>query len=410
VSSTQTEEPVTAFELGQRQPERFDLLDTLILFARHKWLIMKITAVFAAAAIGVSLLLPSHYTASATILPPQQTPSAASFLMSQFAGAGTDALTAIGKDIGLKNPTDLYVGILKSRTIEDAVVQKFELMKVYSDKEASEARSDLEDATRISGGKEGLITISVEDKDPKRAAGIANSYVGELNNVMRYMALSEASQRRLFYERELQFSKDELSNAEVSLKETQQKTGMIQLDTQAKAAIEVVGKLRAQISAREVQVQAMSSFATDRNPDVVLVQQELAALRGQLSNLDKEQSTSADPLIATGKLPAVGLEYVRKLRELKYRESIFELLSKQYEIARLDEGKQAAVIQVVDVAVAPDKKSSPHRLLISLLGVLIGFLAAIMSVFCREIVTQLSFNPENRVRFSKLTSLLFTKK
>src|SRR3954469_20430103 len=334
--------------------DEIDLLDLLIVLAKRKRLILTVTAASAVIALVVSLLLPNRYTATTKILPPQQSQSASSMLLTQLAGGAMGPLAALaGSGLGLKNPSDIYLGILKSRTIEDALVAKFELMRVYRDKRVSEARKDLEKASDIITQKEGLISISVEDKDPKRAAALTNAYVAELRSVTQHLAISEASQRRLFFEQQVQQAKDDLSRAEVALKETQQKTGMIQIDSQAKAIIEAVGHLQAQVAAKEVQLQAMRSFATDQNPDTILAQQQLAALRTQLSKLENQQGTTieGDPVVSTGKIPGAGLEYVRKFRDMKYYETIFELLAKQYEAAKIDEAREAAVIQVVDPGV-----------------------------------------------------------
>src|SRR3954469_21816761 len=290
------DEPRTA-SLVEPRPARvaedeIDLLDLLIVLAKRKRLILTVTAASAAVALIVSLLLPNRYTATTKILPPQQSQSASTMLLSQLAGGGMGPLAALaGPGLGLKNPNDIYLGILKSRTIEDALIAKFDLLRVYHEKRASDARKELEKASDILTQKEGLISISVEDKDPKRAAALANAYVEELRNVTQHLAISEAGQRRLFFEQQVQQAKDDLSRAEVALKETQQKTGMIQLDSQAKAIIEAVGNLRAQVAAKEVQLQAMRSFATEQNPDTVLAQQQLAGLRTQLSKLENQPGT-----------------------------------------------------------------------------------------------------------------------
>ncbi len=363
-----------------------DLLDLLIVLAKRKRLILTVTAASAIIALIVSLLLPNKYTATTKILPPQQSQSASSMLMAQLAGGGMGPLAALaGSSLGLKNPNDIYIGILKSRSIEDALIAKFDLRGVYRDKRLSDARKELEKASEIIAEKEGLISVSVEDKDPKRSAAIANAYVEELRNITQHLAVSEASQRRLFFEQQVQQAKDDLGRAEVALKETQQKTGMIQLDSQAKAIIAAVGELRAQIAAKEVQLQAMHSFATEQNPDTVLAQQQLVGLRAQLSKLESQAvAGGGDPIVSTGKVPAVALEYVRKLRDVKYYETIFELLAKQYEAAKIDESREAAVIQILDPAVEPDRKSSPKRALIVLIGVLAGTFGAIMYVLVSE--------------------------
>ncbi len=385
-----------------------DILDLLIVLAKRKRLILQVTAGIAILATIIALLLPNRYTATATIMPPQQTQSTSAMLMSQLAGSGLGSLVSLaGKDLGLKNPNDLYIGMLKSRTVENAIIAKFDLQKLYDKKRLSDARAELENATAITSGKDGLIDVSFEDKDPNRAAEIANSYVDGLRNLTQHLAVTEASQRRLFFERQLQQAKDDLANAEVALKDTQQKTGMFQLDSQSKAMIEAVGRIRAQIAAKEVQLQAMGSFATEQNPEYIMARQELVGLRTQLAKFEQQQpSGSGDPLLATGKIPAIGLEYVRRFREVKYREAIFELLAKQYEAAKLDEAREAAVIQVVDIAVPPDKQSWPHRGTIIAIALICGVLAGIVWALGAEIMKGLRGKGPISKQLSELKSHL----
>jgi tyrosine-protein kinase Etk/Wzc len=396
-----------ALEAAPRETTEIDLLDLLIVLARRKKLIVWATVGSAVIAAIISLLIPNRYTATATILPPQQTQSTATMLMNQLAGSGLGSLAAMaGGGLGLKNPNDLYIGMLKSHTVEDRLIQQFGFQHIYSDKRLSDTRNDLEKYSDISSGKDGMIAISFEDKDPKRAAAVANSYVDELRDLTQHLAVTEASQRRLFFEEQVQQAKDDLANAEIALKDTQQKTGMIQLDSQAKAVIEAIGTLRGQIAAKEVQLQAMRSFATDQNPDYVVAEQQLAGLQAQLGKLEKQQpSDSSDPLMATSKVPGVALEYVRRVREVKYREAVFEALAKQYEAAKLDEAKEAAIIQVVDPATPPDRKSSPKRMLIVLAGGLLGLVIALFYVFGSE---ALQYVQKDHVQTARLNLLVMS--
>lgn len=388
--------------------DEIDLLDLLIALAKRKRMIVGVTVASAIIAAIVSLLLPNWYTATTKILPPQQTQSAASVMVSQLAGNGLGPLAAVaGKDLGLKNPNDIYIGILNSRTIADSLIAQFDLMHVYRDKRASDTRKDLAKYSDILSEKEGLISISVEDKDPKRAAALANAYVVELRDLTKHLAVTEAGQRRLFFQEQVQQAKDDLARAEIALKDTEQKTGMIQLDGQARAVIEAVGGLRAQIAAKEVQLQAMSSFATDQNPDVLMAQRELAGLRVQLSKLETQSPGQSDPLLASGKVPAAGLEYARSLRDVKYYETVFELLAKQYEAAKLDEARESAVIQVLDPATVPDKKSWPHRALLFISISVLGALMAISSAFALHSTDRVKLNPRNAPRIKKLKLYLF---
>jgi tyrosine-protein kinase Etk/Wzc len=214
---------------------------------------------------------------------------------------------------------------------------------------------------------------------------MANAYVAELRKLTQSLAVTEASQRSLFFDQQLRSAKEELAEAEVRLKETQQRTGLIDLDSQAKAMINVSGTLRGQIAAKEVELQAMHTFATERNSSYVLLQEELAGLRAQLLKLERdEQGGNGNTLIAMAKVPSVALDYVRNLREVKYRETMFGILAQQFELAKLDEAKQGAIIQVLDPAVPPDKKSSPKRTLIIVLVGMISFFLSCSYVLLKQ--------------------------
>lgn len=405
-------EPVDSLRASSppRENSGLDILDLITMLAHRKRVILIVTAVATLAAAAVSFVIPKRYTATVTLMPPQQTQSTVSMLMSQLAATGLGSLASIaGGNIGLKNPNDLYIGLLKSRTVEDSIIRRFDLQQVYSIKLPSETRKALEKASEISTSKNGLIEISFEDRDPKRAADVANAYVEELKKLTQHLAVSEASQRRSFFEQQVSQAKEELANAEVALKETQQKTGMIQLDSQARVIIESVGRLRAQIAAKEVEIQAMRSFATSQNPDLVLADEQLSGMRAQLAKVEREQSSSpGDPFLATAKVPAAALEYVRRLRELKYREVVFELMAKQFEAAKLDEAKQAAVIQVVDSAIPPDHKSSPKRLKIVLITAGLFFLIACMYVISEGLLALARRDSTLAIKLGQLQSAFGT--
>lgn len=362
--------------------DEISLLELLTVIAERKKIVLWITGLFAVVSIIVSLLLPKWYTATVTLLPPQQNSSLSAAMASQLGNLGGLASLA-GGSLGLKNPNDMFVGMLKSRTVEDAMIQKFGLMQEYHQRYLSDARKAFERHVTVDGsGKDGLIHISVEARDPNRAAELANSYVDQFRNLSEHLAITEASQRRLFFEKQLEQAKDNLANAEESLKETEQKTGLIQLDSQARALIESAAGLRAQIAAKEVQIQSLRTYATSENAQLVQAQQELEGLRAQLAKLGgSEEGADAGLLVPKGKVPGAGLEYVRKLRDVKYYETIFDILARQFEAAKLDEAKQGAVVQVVDAAIPPDKKSSPRRSLIVLGATAIGWLLGVFIAF-----------------------------
>jgi uncharacterized protein involved in exopolysaccharide biosynthesis len=293
-----------------KEDDEISLLDLLIVLAQRKFLVFWITAVFAILAIVISLLLPVRYTATVTLLSPQQNSSMSAALASQLGSMGGMAALA-GGSLGLKNPNDMFVAMLKSRTVEDAMVQRFGLMKEYRERYLSDARKSFERHTSVDGsGKDGMIRISVEDRDPRRAADIANGYVDQFRNLSQHLAITEASQRRLFFERELDQAKDNLADAEEALKQTEQTTGVIQLDSQARALIESGAALRAQITSREVQIQGIQTYATGENAQLVQAQRELDSLRAQLAKLGgSEDGSSGELMVPKGRVPEAGLEY-----------------------------------------------------------------------------------------------------
>jgi uncharacterized protein involved in exopolysaccharide biosynthesis len=282
-------------------------------------------------------------------------------------------------------------------------------MRIYGAKNMTDMREQLLSSTVITTGREGVISISVDDKDPKRAAQLANAYVDELYKMNKNLAITEAAQRRVFFEKELLSTKDDLAAAEIDLRQTQEKTGIIQPDSQAKAMIESVAVLRGQIAAKEVQLRSMQSFGTEQNPDIMRTGQELEALRSELFKLQKGQNGGGDGdvYIATGKIPSAGLEYLRKLRNVKYYETILEVLSKQYEIARIDEARNVSLIQVVDPAIEPEKKSKPKRLIIVAMFTMSGLFLSILLAFVQEYRARLLSDPESAKKIDLLRAQLW---
>jgi uncharacterized protein involved in exopolysaccharide biosynthesis len=322
--------------------------------------------------------------------------------MAQLGGLSSVASLA-GGSLGLKNPNDLQVAMLKSRTVEDAMLDRFHLVELFRVKQRSDARTKLEKVVDIdSGTKDGLIRLAVTDRDPRRAAEMANGYVEEFKRLSANLAVTEASQRRLFFEQQLAQAKDNLANAEEALKKTGQKTGLIQLDSQTRATIELVAELRGEIAAKEVQINGMRSFATGENPELQMAQQQLASLRSQEEKMGAASEGASNALIPKGGMQEAGIEYIRKLRDVKYFETIFDLLARQYEIAKVDEARQGATVQVVDKAIVPDRRSSPKRTLIVLGAAVLGLFLGVVWAFTREGLKRLSNNPAEHLRLELL--------
>lgn len=365
-----------------RSESETGFLDVLLRLAEHKVFIAKVVLGAAILAAIIALLLPKTYTATVRIMPPQQAQSSlASAIMGQLGPLASMA----GSNLNLtKNPSDVYIYILHSRTIADDLIARFSLMQVYKEEFHVKAVDALRDHTEISSGHEGGISILVSDHDPQRAADIANAYVEELKKLTQTLAVTEAGRRRIFFEHEVQQANDDLSRAELGMKKTQEQTGIIMLEPQSRAMLEGIATLHGQVAAKEAQVQAMRSFATDENPDLKRAESELAALRSELSRLEAGKVGDSYTDIDLRKVPEKGLAYVRALRELKYREAVYEAMTKQYQIARVDEAKDAAIIQVLDKAVPPEIRSWPKRSLIVLTVSLLAFFVATVTVIFKE--------------------------
>ena len=392
------------------EPEGLHVLDLLIVFARRRRFIALFTVGAGLLTAIVVLLIPSQYTAETMVLPPAQNSSMSSALLSQLGGSSALASVA-GAGLGIKNPSDMYISLFRSRTVEDALVQRFGLMARYRTKRATDARKAFEDhSTAVLGVKDGLIRITVRDRDPKLAAEIANAYVDEFRKLSANLAITEASQRRVFFQQQLLEANGNLTAAEEAMKHTEQSTGILQIDSQARSLIESAAALRAQVTAKEVQLQAMRAYATEDNPDVVRAKNQLVALQGQLAKLaGNGDDSDAGLIVSKGKAPQAGMEYLRKLRDVKYYETIAELIAKQFEIAKLDEARQGAIIQVADVAVAPDKKSSPHRVLIVILMTFIALITSALWILAAGRWKQSMLDPERYSRVQTIRKLLFNK-
>jgi uncharacterized protein involved in exopolysaccharide biosynthesis len=383
------------------------LLDMLIVVAENKRMVLLVTAGFVIIAILASFILPQRFTATITMLPPQQNSSASAALASQL-GAMSGMAALAGGSFGFRSPNELYVSMLKSRTVESAMVQRFGLMQEYHKRYESDARKAFERHTEVSGnGKDGLIHISVWDHDPRRAADLANGYIDQFRNLSQHLAITEASQRRFFFEQELEHARNNLTNAEQALQQTEQTSGVIQLDSQARALIESGAALRAQITAREVQIQGMETYATGENAKLVQARRELESLRAQLVKLGgSEDNANGDIIVPKGKITEAGLDYIRKLRDVKYCEAIFEVLLRQFEMAKLDEAKQGSLVQVVDPAVPPDKRSFPKRVILVLLASALGLLVGVLSAFASSGLQHMQDVAETAGKLKHLRSAL----
>lgn len=411
-TESQPERPFTgASDFVQTAPE-ISVLDLMVLLLERKRFIVRFVLGAAMVATVVAFLLPVRYEGKVVLLPPAQNSSIGSAFSGQLGnvsalGSLGSLASLAGGTLGLKNPAEMYVSFLTSRTVEDAVIRRFGLMQEYGKKRMSDARKILESRTDVlAGNKDGLIRLSVKDGDPKRAAELANGYVEEFRKLSESLAITEAARRRLFFEQQLQQAKDKLTEAEKAMARTQQTTGVLQIDSQARSLIESASVLRAQVMAKQVQLEAMREYATEDNPTMVLARQELAALQAQLQRVaGSAQDTGSDINLSKGRVTQSGMEYLRRYRDLKYQEAVYGLLAKETEVAKLDEAREGSIVQVVDGAVPPDRKSSPHRLLIVAGATLLAFILAITWVWLEKKFADASQLPHNRQQLRAIKRL-----
>ena len=394
----------------QMEEDSISLLDLLVVFAKHKKKILLVPILAGGIAAGYSLQLPEIFASQTTLLPPEQQKGSSSALMmlnqlGPMAGLAGDAL-------GVKSEGELFVSLIKSRRIGDRLIERFDLFTVYENaKTTNDVRKTLTDATTVSlGRKDGMITILAEDRDPQRAADLANAYAEELVKLTHNFALSDSSRRRIFLEKQLTEAKEGLQKAEIALKNSQEKSGLIKLDEQGRALIEAIASLHAQISAKEVELGSLRLSATEENPAVQRSLNELDQMRRQLAQYEKSSPTnklSGSILMNTSKVPEAGLEHLRRMRDLKYYETIHGLLLPQYKMAKADEVRDVPLVQVLDRAIPPEKRSRPKRTqMVLLTGVATGFLMCLLA-FMLEAKEQAVNDPEQAGKMEELRQSLW---
>ncbi|MCU0773431.1 MAG: Wzz/FepE/Etk N-terminal domain-containing protein [Ideonella sp.] len=382
-----TPTPPTSVGPGALPPEVDDgpmvgLVDLLTWLGEGKRLIAIAVAAAAALSVVVALLLPNEYTARATMLPPgsqQQGGSAAAL-------AALGALGGLAGGLAAKTPDELYVSLLRSDSVVRALDERFKLRQRYEVDTVVELKLALQQAVRVSADrKSGVIAVEVDDEDPAFAAELANAHAEELMIVLGRLAVSEAQQRRMFFEQQLARTKENLVKAEQEFRALQERSGVIVLDKQAEAMLVGAAQVRAQIAEREVQLRVLRASATAQNPDVLRLASEIAALRSELARMESPGRGNGGSAVdlPVGQLPAAAIEYVRARRELKIQETLLESMVRQYEIAKLDEAKDGPVLQTVDRALPPDRKSKPKRALIVMASVMAALLASALFVISR---------------------------
>lgn len=361
-------------------PDAVNLLDYLEVMAKHWRMIAKVSAAAFVVSLAVSFLLPKIYSSTAMILPPQQDGSLVGMMNAMSGGMASLAGDLLGKG----TTADLYVGMLNSREIKDKVIDRFKLMQVYDKDNRFDTYKELDKNTDIAAGKkDGIISITVEDKNPKLAADMANAFADELGRLTVRLNLTSAGQNRGYLEERLAKTKQDLSKAEDALKQFQSKNKVLDVPEQAKVSILGVADLKAQLAVQEVQLAGVRSRLTDTSPEVQGLQASMAKLRAQIARIEGSDKQGAIPSV--GSVPQLGQEYVRLMREFRVQEAVFELLTKQYEMAKFSEGNKNDGVQVIQTATVPDKKVKPKRILIVLgATVVMGVLATLYAFLCES--------------------------
>ena len=377
--NTQHSEAIRPYEAE----DEINLLEYLLVLVKHKKMILYSCAVAFVLTCIVTLLMSNIYTSTARILPLNESQGGLSTMLGGMGDlAALAGISAGGSSAGL------YVGMLNSRTVADAIIDRFDLMEVYEQKYRSSAYSALNKHLSISlGKKDGIIAIGVDDEDPQRAADIANAYVEELKKFNLKINLGSVGRERVFLEERLAVVKKDLLQAEDNLQKFQTENKAIKIDDQATAIIEAIARLKGELASREVQLGVLLSYQTGQNPQVLTTKESIVQLKSQLRKLEQSpvgKNVSEDIFIATSDVPELGIQYARVLRDFKVQETLYELLTKQNEMAKINEAKSTSTIQVLDEGAVPDRKSKPKRsLMVLVVTFVVGFMAIIWA-FIRE--------------------------
>lgn len=388
-------QPPNIEPVANPEPPPLSIVDYLLVIVRHKKMILLTTVGVALLTALYTLTMPNIYTATTLILASEDDKGGMSAMMAQLGGLAGIA----GGSIGGPSKTDLYVSMLKSETVRDPIIDRFKLLEVYKAKYRADAYKKLNANAIISAGKkDGIITIAVSDKDPKRAAEMANGYVDELGRLAAGLSMSGAGKNRLFLEERLATAKADLVKAGDELKIFQAKNKMLNVTEQAKASIEGVAQLRGQLAVQEVQLAAMQRQFTDSSQEVKRARTAVENLRGQIARLEGRGGSSSIPSV--GSIPQLGQDYLRLMRDVKIQETMVELLTKQYEMARLSESKDLSPFQVLQKAKVPERKSKPARAKMIVMATFSVFFFTLLLAFVRENFSRMP--EENRERWKLL--------
>ncbi len=370
---------------AEQDDDEISLLDLLQVVFDNLRLLVLGPLLCGLVALGISFTIPPSYTAKTQFLPPQQQQSAAASMLASLGSLGGLA----GAATGLKSPADQYIAFMKSVSVQDALIERFKLIEKYEAKLKTDARLTLTGSVRIASGKDGLISVEVDDSDPKFAADLANAHVDELRKLLSRLAVTEAQQRRMFFEKQLELAKDNLAKADLALKSSGINSSV--LKSSPASAVETVARLKAGISVQEVKLGAMRNYLTENSPEFKQALSELGSLKAQLAKAEKEEPADKG-----------ASDYVSRYREFKYQETMFELFAKQFELAKVDESREGAVIQVLDTAEPPERKAKPKKALIAVIATLASGFALLLFVFIRSAIKNASQDEETKLKIQAL--------
>jgi len=380
-------------------------VDVLIRWRR---IIYKIFLITCAVAVVISLLIPPKYTASASIMPPNPEQETMLGLIGMNISSTLSKLSQLSGIPGMSTPSDLYAAIMKSDRVKGEIINKFNLKKEFKSKTFTDASKMLEKITKISVSPVGIITVSVTYKNKYLAAQIANAYIEELDRFNKETVMTTGRKYRIFVEERLKMTTDSLQKAEESLRKFQEKHRTVALDIEIENAIEIIAKLKSEIILREVQKGAVASTGSINNPFVANIDKELRELKRQLAKIEFGTTDTtlkefgAGFSVPFGKLPELSLEYARLLREVKIQEAVYELLTQQYEQAKIMEAKETPTVQIIDRASPPEKKSGPKRSKIVILSALFSLFFGVCLAFLLDWYENLKTDKDKVAKFNEI--------
>lgn len=382
--------------------QELDLLGFLLIMSKRKRLVLGGSLAYGVLVVAVCLIMSPVFLATAQITPSQQNSSSAAQLLGQVGGMGGMLLQNM---LPISSTGDFFVGALQTERILNAIIDRFDLRNRYGVETRQEARRILleEVFTFLNNATSNIVSVSAQEKDPKLAADMANACVDELIKLLGELAFTDAGKRRVFFEAELKKVYERLGEAEDALQGFQETTGVVRLDEQSSVLVQAIASLKAQIAAKEIQLKVIRSYATENNPDLRKLTEEHRGLTEQLQRLlQSQQPETNNPIIPTEEIPSLGMEYIRKMRELRYNEALYEVLVKQFEAAKQDEAREAMMVQVINRANPPELRAKPQLGLLAIAGVAVGFCLFTALAFVVEYFEKTAGDPERSGRLSRL--------